>query len=126
MARGFGTPTLGTPCPDPYWCLECSWVGTQPLPMGQSSEGRATLRGLLVLGRQGPHPAWVVSAIFAPTLLTRPLCSQHPTDVDYRVMATFTEFYTTLLGFVNFRLYQSLNLHYPPKVRSAQRFVPAA
>ena len=41
---------------------------------------------------------------------------QHPTDVDYRVMATFTEFYTTLLGFVNFRLYQSLNLHYPPKV----------
>lgn len=43
---------------------------------------------------------------------------QHPTDVDYRVMATFTEFYTTLLGFVNFRLYQSINLHYPPKVGS--------
>ncbi|XP_077806103.1 pescadillo homolog isoform X2 [Macaca mulatta] len=40
----------------------------------------------------------------------------HPTDVDYRVMATFTEFYTTLLGFVNFRLYQLLNLHYPPKL----------
>uniref|UniRef100_A0AAQ5Z4F2 Pescadillo homolog n=1 Tax=Amphiprion ocellaris TaxID=80972 RepID=A0AAQ5Z4F2_AMPOC len=40
----------------------------------------------------------------------------HPTDVDYRVMATFTEFYTTLLGFVNFRLYHSLNLLYPPKV----------
>nr|KAF6403874.1 pescadillo ribosomal biogenesis factor 1 [Molossus molossus] len=42
--------------------------------------------------------------------------AEHPTDVDYRVMATFTEFYTTLLGFVNFRLYQSLNLHYPPKL----------
>lgn len=41
---------------------------------------------------------------------------QHPTDVDYRVMATFTEFYTTLLGFVNFKLYHSLNLFYPPKV----------
>uniref|UniRef100_A0A3B4YY99 Pescadillo homolog n=1 Tax=Seriola lalandi dorsalis TaxID=1841481 RepID=A0A3B4YY99_SERLL len=40
----------------------------------------------------------------------------HPTDVDYRVMATFTELYTTLLGFVNFRLYHSLNLLYPPKV----------
>uniref|UniRef100_A0A8D0HP05 Pescadillo homolog n=1 Tax=Sphenodon punctatus TaxID=8508 RepID=A0A8D0HP05_SPHPU len=40
----------------------------------------------------------------------------HPTDVDYRVMATFTEFYTTLLGFVNFRIYQTLNLHYPPKI----------
>ncbi|XP_041095980.1 pescadillo homolog [Polyodon spathula] len=42
----------------------------------------------------------------------------HPTDVDYRVMATFTEFYTTLLGFVNFRLYQTLNLAYPPKLDS--------
>ncbi|KAI2597319.1 pescadillo ribosomal biogenesis factor 1 [Homo sapiens] len=42
--------------------------------------------------------------------------AEHPTDVDYRVMATFTEFYTTLLGFVNFRLYQLLNLHYPPKL----------
>ncbi|XP_040272646.1 pescadillo homolog isoform X3 [Bufo bufo] len=42
----------------------------------------------------------------------------HPTDVDYRVMATFTEFYTTLLGFVNFRLYQALNLQYPPKLDS--------
>ncbi|XP_068937980.1 pescadillo homolog isoform X2 [Petaurus breviceps papuanus] len=40
----------------------------------------------------------------------------HPTDVDYRVMATFTEFYTTLLGFVNFRLYQTLNLQYPPRL----------
>ncbi|XP_031164978.1 pescadillo [Sander lucioperca] len=40
----------------------------------------------------------------------------HPTDVDYRVMATFTEFYTTLLGFINFRLYHSLNLLYPPKL----------
>ncbi|XP_078106766.1 pescadillo [Sander vitreus] len=40
----------------------------------------------------------------------------HPTDVDYRVMATFTEFYTTLLGFINFRLYHSLNLIYPPKL----------
>ncbi|KAJ7997981.1 hypothetical protein DPEC_G00217800 [Dallia pectoralis] len=27
---------------------------------------------------------------------------KHPTDVDYRVMATFTEMYTTLLGFINF------------------------
>ncbi|KAG8455615.1 hypothetical protein GDO86_001714 [Hymenochirus boettgeri] len=43
-------------------------------------------------------------------------CHDHPTDVDYRVMATFTEFYTTLLGFVNFRLYQTLNLQYPPKL----------
>uniref|UniRef100_A0A8C7CYE1 Pescadillo homolog n=1 Tax=Oncorhynchus kisutch TaxID=8019 RepID=A0A8C7CYE1_ONCKI len=42
----------------------------------------------------------------------------HPTDVDYRVMATFTEMYTTLFGFINFRLYQTLNLVYPPKLNS--------
>jgi pescadillo protein len=36
-------------------------------------------------------------------------------DVDYRIMGTFVEFYTTLLGFVNFRLYTSIGLVYPPK-----------
>ncbi|KAL5016091.1 hypothetical protein ScPMuIL_005680 [Solemya velum] len=41
---------------------------------------------------------------------------EHPTDVDYKIMQTFVEFYTTLMGFINFRLYNSLNLHYPPKL----------
>ena len=36
-------------------------------------------------------------------------------DVDLRIMGTFIEFYTTLLGFVNFRLYSSIGLVYPPK-----------
>jgi pescadillo len=36
-------------------------------------------------------------------------------DVDYRIMGTFVEFYSTLLGFVNFRLYTSVGLVYPPK-----------
>jgi pescadillo protein len=40
-------------------------------------------------------------------------------DVDYRIMATFVDFYTTLLGFVNFRLYTSLGLVYPPNFDSA-------
>ena len=39
-----------------------------------------------------------------------------PKDVDYRVMLTFLEFYTTLLQFVHFRLYHSLSLSYPPVV----------
>ena len=37
-----------------------------------------------------------------------------PDDVDYRMMLTFLEFYTTLMGFVLFKLYASLNLRYPP------------
>jgi len=41
---------------------------------------------------------------------------EHPTEVDYKIMSTFTEFYTTLLGFVNYRLYSTLQLHYPPKL----------
>ena len=36
-------------------------------------------------------------------------------DVDFRIMGTFVEFYTTLLGFINFRLYTSIGLIYPPR-----------
>ncbi|RKF72412.1 Pescadillo-like protein [Golovinomyces cichoracearum] len=36
-------------------------------------------------------------------------------DVDFRILGTFVEFYQTLLGFVNFRLYTSIGLVYPPK-----------
>ncbi|MCJ1391024.1 mRNA-binding ribosome synthesis protein nop7 [Xylographa bjoerkii] len=39
-------------------------------------------------------------------------------DVDFRIMGTFVEFYTTLLGFVNYRLYTSIGLVYPPKFNS--------
>lgn len=37
-----------------------------------------------------------------------------PGDVDFRVMLTFLEFYETLIGFVNFKLYYSISLKYPP------------
>ena len=36
-------------------------------------------------------------------------------DVDYRIMGTFVEFYCTLLGFINYRLYTSIGLVYPPR-----------
>lgn len=36
-------------------------------------------------------------------------------DVDFRIMGTFVEFYMTLLGFVNFRLFTKIGLKYPPK-----------
>lgn len=36
-------------------------------------------------------------------------------DVDFRIMGTFVDFYTSLLGFVNFRLYSTIGLVYPPK-----------
>ncbi|XP_005993371.1 pescadillo [Latimeria chalumnae] len=67
-----------------------------------------SIKGIYYQAEVLGHPVtWIVPYSFA---------HNHPTDVDYRVMATFTEFYTTLLGFVNFRLYQSLNLVYPPKL----------
>ncbi|KAB5549881.1 Pescadillo N-terminus-domain-containing protein [Coniochaeta sp. 2T2.1] len=36
-------------------------------------------------------------------------------DIDFRIMGTFVEFYMTLLGFINYRLYTSIGLKYPPK-----------
>lgn len=38
-----------------------------------------------------------------------------PFDVDYRVMVTFLDFYLVLLKFVNFKLYSTLGLEYPPQ-----------
>ncbi|KAK9272607.1 hypothetical protein L1049_002982 [Liquidambar formosana] len=35
-------------------------------------------------------------------------------DIDFNVMQTFLEFYETLLAFVNFKLYHSMNVNYPP------------
>eukprot|EP00250_Pteridium_aquilinum_P024386 c29005_g1_i1 orf=919-2790(-) len=49
------------------------------------------------------------------TWLTPHVLSQVvPDDVDIRVMLTFVEFYETLVGFVNFKLYHSMGLKYPP------------
>jgi hypothetical protein len=39
---------------------------------------------------------------------------QESQDVDYRIMLTFLEYYETLLGFVLFKLYNQLGIHYPP------------
>ncbi|CAK7269975.1 mRNA-binding ribosome synthesis protein nop7 [Sporothrix epigloea] len=41
-------------------------------------------------------------------------------DIDFRIMGTFVEFYMTLLGFVNFRLYTAVGLKYPPKFDQAK------
>ncbi|KAJ8312051.1 hypothetical protein KUTeg_009424 [Tegillarca granosa] len=49
---------------------------------------------------------------------------EHPSDVDYRIMQTFVEFYTTLVGFINYKLYHSLNLHYPPKLEIEGSSIP--
>lgn len=55
---------------------------------------------------QGQDILWLVPYRF----------TQHVTgDVDFRIMGTFVEFYQTLLRFVNFRLYTSAGLVYPPK-----------
>ncbi|KAK6457210.1 Pescadillo [Scheffersomyces xylosifermentans] len=39
-----------------------------------------------------------------------------PSDVDFRIMLTFLEFYSTLLHFVLYRLYNDSNLIYPPTI----------
>lgn len=56
---------------------------------------------------QGQRVTWVVPHRFTQEM---------PEDVDFRIMLTFIEFYSTLVGFINFQLYHSLNMHYPPKL----------
>ena len=41
-----------------------------------------------------------------------------PSDVDFRVMATFLELYRTLLGFVNYKLFTDLGVVYPLAIDS--------
>lgn len=55
---------------------------------------------------QGEDILWLVPYKFNQRVLG---------DVDFRIMGTFVEFYMTLLGFVNYRLYSSAGLKYPPK-----------
>lgn len=38
------------------------------------------------------------------------------TNVDLNVMKTFTEYYITLLGFINYKLFKSINAVYPPQM----------
>ncbi|XP_015604531.1 pescadillo homolog [Cephus cinctus] len=61
---------------------------------------------------RGQTVTWIVSHHFC-------FEPQSKLEVDFRIMSTFVEFYVTMLGFVNFRLYHSLNLHYPPKFTNA-------
>ncbi len=56
---------------------------------------------------QGQAIVWLMPWKFAQQL---------PSDVDYRVMLTFLEFYEVLLKFVMFKLYHQLGLQYPPPV----------
>ncbi len=58
----------------------------------------------------GQTITWVVPHEFA---------TEVPMDVDYKVMLTFLEFYTTLMRFVNFRLFARLSWPYPEAMVAA-------
>ncbi|GAB1607916.1 pescadillo homolog isoform X2 [Argonauta hians] len=56
---------------------------------------------------QGNKVNWVIPHTVA---------HDYASDVDYKIMETFVEFYTTLMGFTNYRLYNSINIYYPPQL----------
>ncbi|KAJ4432693.1 hypothetical protein ANN_21316 [Periplaneta americana] len=68
---------------------------------------------------KGQTVTWIVPHHFS-------FVPQSTQEVDFRIMSTFVEFYAIMLGFVNFRLYHSLNLHYPPKFAVISDFSCAA
>jgi pescadillo protein len=66
---------------------------------------------------QGQTITWITPYSFTQKM---------PSDVDFRVMLTFVEFYATLVGFINFKLYHSLNLKYPPQIEGLTPLPEAA
>ena len=60
---------------------------------------------------KGQKVTWIVPHYY-------PFQPQSKSEVDFKVMSIFVEFYTIMLGFVNFRLFHSLNLTYPPQFTS--------
>lgn len=60
---------------------------------------------------KGQEIIWVVPFKFPQNM---------PTDVDFRVMLTFLQFYATLLHFVLYRLYTESGLVYPPRLDEAR------
>lgn len=57
---------------------------------------------------KGQTVTWIVPHYY-------PFQPQSKNEVDFNIMSVFVEFYTIMCGFVNFRIYHSLNLAYPPK-----------
>ncbi|CAD7085915.1 unnamed protein product [Hermetia illucens] len=57
---------------------------------------------------KGQKVTWIVPHYY-------PFQPQSKSEVDFKIMSIFVEFYAIMLGFVNFRLYHSLNLVYPPQ-----------
>lgn len=54
----------------------------------------------------GQYITWVAPYFFNQRL---------PFDIDYKVIGTFREFYVALLRFINFKLYQDIEIKYPPE-----------
>uniref|UniRef100_A0A6G3MFD9 Pescadillo homolog (Trinotate prediction) n=1 Tax=Henneguya salminicola TaxID=69463 RepID=A0A6G3MFD9_HENSL len=55
----------------------------------------------------GENVTWIIPHTLVPNI---------PTDIDYKIIKSFSEFYVTLLGFVNCHLYNSIYMIYPPKI----------
>ncbi|KAK9480875.1 Pescadillo N-terminus-domain-containing protein [Lipomyces japonicus] len=61
---------------------------------------------------KGQEVVWLVPFKFPQNI---------PTDVDFRIMLTFLEFYTTLLQFVLFKLYTDSGFVYPPRIDTGKQ-----
>lgn len=56
---------------------------------------------------KGQEVRWLVPFKYAQNI---------PSDIDFKIMHTFLEFYSTLLHFVLYKLYTDAELTYPPKI----------
>lgn len=108
---------LSVPClspPSPWLSLLAAPPPSPPpaAPQPQALIPAACVLCCAVLSPLPPVPQAEVAGCAVTWLVPHQLAQVLPADVDYTVLLTFLEFYTTLLQFVMFKLYHNLGLRW--------------
>jgi len=92
--------------------LAAAW-GAYCSTTGSITKSFISVKGVYLEARiNGIDIRWIVPHSFTQFM---------PEDVDYKVMATFFEFYETLLQFVLYKLYNDLGVRYPfPEIEAGE------
>ena len=64
---------------------------------------------------EGQQVTWLMAHKSGPVVINK--------SVDMPLVTYFVLFYTTLLGFINYKLYESLGITYPPRIKQSRGII---